>query len=1012
MIYRRLSPLLLVVTFLLSYFSILSSPINVYAATFSISNDSPFLGEEITIQGFGLLPEQEYLIFVPEAGPERDYTDTTFQERTAKQFTGTSDFGHTTYYSVAYDEFDKILFYTSYYAISPATNPFFRILVPDIFWDNGGGYVQTIDVTSPLTNNWEDYYYIFDKDKGIQSFEFRLTQLSDNTIYLDKMWKAPAWVVSTDADGNFSTAIRAPRRKSLNEDLTFNYKLYNSADHSTLDIGSIELDPQYDRFRSVRDMISFHYEHVLPETVSTVNSAMIFSNQSNRSQPFSMAADWEVGFVGALYRQLGRNDLAEIQAYRECRSTGTDGRLYPVSNQTDVAINGYRSIRPLYEQNGDATLLTCMTKLTNYIQSIYNSTYNIYPQFSGGSEFWIDAIGIGKPQFLHYMGNVLDDENLISRADSMVNYAIDTLQDPEGWFQWKYNFVTSEYTEPFWDGGQGWALKGLREYEEITTDEALQEKIHNSLILLADNLATRPIEDLRNDHRRSSLIAYHLRKLAEDPAYPSAKQAAWRNRAEELFLLALQDKNAVYDDLNRYGLTYYGTNNFTFAFIDLYILKYLDEFYPDSQFFQNKSDTSYEVIKPVDDAIVYQADTYRGGSWSPSANYPTQISSSGANLSGQVAQGDLVRFTRRDMTATPSAGTVEIALEEWSSSLRKWRMTSDSDTDVALEIGALEPITKYYVLRDRKVWREVTSNESGRVSFLYDGGFSSHIFELTNQLPTTITTASEGEGSVASASTCSSMPPGLKTPTIYAAIPESNSSITLYFTDADGPLDHYALLYGDRSGEYRFGAVNIGGVNTRKYTVGHLQPNTTYYFRVRAGNGCATGEWSNELSAKTYLDFVAATGGLNTEIIEAEMKQREVVEAEETKERDEDGTTEPVLEERVLGVSVKIKVVNEDKKPVPGAKVTLYSTPREATTNQDGFALFEGVEPGEHRAVIAFNGQTGEQKINVPENGDVDEIDFTIQIRETSPFTNPWVLGVIVGLASAVIVLILIKIKR
>src|SRR5258708_21832886 len=35
------------------------------------------------------------------------------------------------------------------------------------------------------------------------------------------------------------------------------------------------------------------------------------------------------------------------------------------------------------------------------------------------------------------------------------------------------------------------------------------------------------------------------------------------------------------------------------------------------------------------------------------------------------------------------------------------------------------------------------------------------------------------------------------------------------------------------------------------FSVNSLSPNTTYYFKVRGGNGCATGAWSNEISATT-----------------------------------------------------------------------------------------------------------------------------------------------------------------
>jgi hypothetical protein len=40
-----------------------------------------------------------------------------------------------------------------------------------------------------------------------------------------------------------------------------------------------------------------------------------------------------------------------------------------------------------------------------------------------------------------------------------------------------------------------------------------------------------------------------------------------------------------------------------------------------------------------------------------------------------------------------------------------------------------------------------------------------------------------------------------------------------------------------------------GGVLS--YTITMLQPNTKYYFKVRAGNGCATGNWGNTMSAST-----------------------------------------------------------------------------------------------------------------------------------------------------------------
>lgn len=266
-------------------------------------------------------------------------------------------------------------------------------------------------------------------------------------------------------------------------------------------------------------------------------------------------------------------------------------------------------------------------------------------------------------------------------------------------------------------------------------------------------------------------------------------------------------------------------------------------------------------------------------------------------------------------------------------------------------------------------------------------------------------------GSQTSTPACSAQVPG-KAPWLYAAVTKSSSSIEIYFTDSGDPYDHYALEYGPAESNYQWGATNIGGKGTRTYTISDLSPNTTYYFRVRAGNGCATGAWSNELSATTKSRFWGFSGSsLDTESIDVATSggDTNVELGQDQDEAVEEGNEGQAAAEP--GYRVKIKVVDEEKKAVLGASVTLYSTPREAATDENGVAIFDNVEPGEHRVVVAFNGQSGEQKINISGDEETEEIDFTIQIRETSPFTNPWVIGVVAGLAFLVILIALLYIK-
>jgi len=85
------------------------------------------------------------------------------------------------------------------------------------------------------------------------------------------------------------------------------------------------------------------------------------------------------------------------------------------------------------------------------------------------------------------------------------------------------------------------------------------------------------------------------------------------------------------------------------------------------------------------------------------------------------------------------------------------------------------------------------------------------------------------------------------TPTLSQAISQSSSQIKLSWTAVSDPISYYVVSYGISSGNYIYGNPNVGKQNN--YTVGFLSPGTTYYFVIKAVNGCSSGSYSNELSA-------------------------------------------------------------------------------------------------------------------------------------------------------------------
>ncbi|OGL53884.1 hypothetical protein A3K55_01720 [Candidatus Shapirobacteria bacterium RBG_13_44_7] len=97
---------------------------------------------------------------------------------------------------------------------------------------------------------------------------------------------------------------------------------------------------------------------------------------------------------------------------------------------------------------------------------------------------------------------------------------------------------------------------------------------------------------------------------------------------------------------------------------------------------------------------------------------------------------------------------------------------------------------------------------------------------------------------------CSDQPP-INPPQLFQINRKGNQAL-LYFAPSRNPVSYYYVAYGFKEGDERFGTwfayENSSGVVS--HTINCLSPGTTYYFKVRAGNGCMPGPWSNWLGAR------------------------------------------------------------------------------------------------------------------------------------------------------------------
>lgn len=334
------------------------------------------------------------------------------------------------------------------------------------------------------------------------------------------------------------------------------------------------------------------------------------------------------------------------------------------------------------------------------------------------------------------------------------------------------------------------------------------------------------------------------------------------------------------------------------------------------------------------------------------------------------------------------------------------------------------------------------------IAYSSTNNYQTNLTNWTTSAPTpTPTPSGGGSGSSSSSSTSSqscpsSVPSG--TPNLYQLDP-TTTSITLYFTPVSG-ADSYYISYGTTRTANQFATSfsNSNASGAIAYTVGSLQPGTTYYFQVRAGNGCATGNWSTISSSTTGGNVVSSKKLIITS--SKLTTQKSNVCTYTVKSGDSlwsiaqsmlgDGTKYTILQDlnknssldpgmsiqlpcdrspetiakaqqevQQPGVSLDIKVLAMNNAPVVGAIVTLHSKVQMAKTDANGIAHFTNVENGEHKVLLAYNGYNGSQSLRI--DGTKKQQTLTLQVQ-LQGFSYPLVIAVVGILLSIIIVLVVI----
>lgn len=112
---------------------------------------------------------------------------------------------------------------------------------------------------------------------------------------------------------------------------------------------------------------------------------------------------------------------------------------------------------------------------------------------------------------------------------------------------------------------------------------------------------------------------------------------------------------------------------------------------------------------------------------------------------------------------------------------------------------------------------------------------------------------------------CNDAKPG-SAPVLHLTTSSGPNSITLYWEKAKDPVTYYLVTFGTKPGEQLYGNPNVGNSSTTSYTINNLSGGLNYYFKVRAGNGCMPGDFSNEVIGRltgSYITDIPENFSLN-----------------------------------------------------------------------------------------------------------------------------------------------------
>lgn len=194
------------------------------------------------------------------------------------------------------------------------------------------------------------------------------------------------------------------------------------------------------------------------------------------------------------------------------------------------------------------------------------------------------------------------------------------------------------------------------------------------------------------------------------------------------------------------------------------------------------------------------------------------------------------------------------------------------------------------------------------------------------------------------------------------------SSAQIFFTPSLETNQYYISYSESDNAEGHGTLATLGSEGVQNFTVESLQPNTTYYFKVRSQKDCAPGDWSGVITTKTSSRIITQTEG-------SDQSTAQSTNAESEEDEDEQISAETSEQEQPYTVNVTVMTAH---KPVPRAQVVLVSGEVLGETDDNGRISFPKIKAGNYKLRIVQQAHAAEQEITVA--GDESEFDVVVNL--------------------------------